>query len=292
MASFFIINPVAGRGKALNIWQALQCELAHSNIAYEYAFSQAPGHTTQLAKQAVAAGYTACIGVGGDGTLNEMVPALIGGPTALGCVPAGTGNDFARTLGLPRHLPDIIALLTADYRRQIDLGLINDRPFLNAASVGFDAVVADTTNRRFKKLHGVLPYLLSIFVTLWSFRNAPLEISLDDQPLMRQRCLLVAAGNGQYYGGGLRICPKAVPTDGLLDICIAGDIAKLDTLVTLPKLFKGTHLSHPKCKYTNARCLTITGPPLPVQADGQIIGTLPVKLTIAPAAIWVICPPA
>lgn len=288
MASFFIINPVAGRGKALRIWHDLQQQLASSNIKYDYVFSQAPGHTTELATQAVAAGYTACIGVGGDGTLHEMVPALMNSTTALGCVPAGTGNDFARALSLPRHIPDIIALLASNYRHQIDVGLLNGRPFLNAASVGFDAVVADTTNKRFKKVHGVVPYLLSVFTTLKNFHNAPLEIFIDNKPAIRQRCLLVAAGNGQYYGGGLRICPKAELTDGLLDICIAGDLAKLDILATLPRLFTGSHISHPKCTYTRGCSMTITGPPLPVQADGQIVGTLPISLAIAPAAIWVL----
>ncbi len=292
MATFFVVNPVAGRGKALYTWQRVQASMDSAGVLYAHALTTGPGHATELAARAVAEGYEACVGVGGDGTLHEMLPALVGTATALGCVPAGTGNDFARTLGIPRQHAAMLAVITEGTRCPIDVPAINGNYFLNAAGVGFDAVVADTVNRQFRKLRGVVPYLLAVLKTLGTYRNAPLEIVLDNQPPRQMRCLLVAAGNGQWYGGGLRICPQADPADGYLDICIAGDLAKPDVLVTLPRLFPGTHISHPKCIYTRARTAQVSGPPLPVQADGQIVGTLPVTFGITPAALWVMQPTA
>lgn len=290
MALYFIVNPAAGRGRALRVWQALQEEMKKADINYSFAITQSPGHATTLAQHAVAAGFDTCIGVGGDGTLSEILPSLLGTNTALGCVPAGTGNDFARSLRLPRQLADILSTIVAGNRLLIDIPTVNGLHYLNVTSVGFDAAVADTVNRSFRRMHGTFPYILGVCKTLVTFQNAPLSITLDGQPPQQMQCLLAAVGNGQYYGGGFRICPKADLSDGLLDVCIAGNLTKPDVLVTLPRLIPGTHLSHPKCKYTKARRIVIGGPPLPVQADGQLIGTLPITVEITPAALWTIQP--
>jgi diacylglycerol kinase (ATP) len=286
----FIVNPVAGRGRAMRVWQALQKHLVSRAVEFTYSFTQGPGHATELARQAVARTCGACVGVGGDGTLHEMLPALMGTETALGCIPAGTGNDFARGLGLPRTVERQATMLAVAKRRTIDVPSVNGEPFLNVAGAGFDAVVADTVNRSFRALHGPIPYILAIFRTLVSYHNAPLSIRLDDGPPNELRCLLVAGGNLQYYGGGMKICPMACPGDGSLDFCIAGDLSKIDALCTLPRLLRGTHIYHPKCTYLRARKADIDGPPLPIQADGQIVGTLPATFTLQPQALWVLQP--
>lgn len=290
MAYFFIVNPVAGRGRALRTWKVLEKGLLDRLSDFRYAFTEGPGHATTLARDAVAQGYDACIGVGGDGTLHEILPGLVGSETALGCVPAGTGNDYARSVGIPRVSEAQPDWLTTANRTKIDVPSINGKVFLNAAGVGFDAVVADTVNRQFRSLHGVAPYLLAVFKTLAQYRNAPLTITLDGYEPMTQKALLVAAGNMQYYGGGFRICPQADPTDGLLDFCIAGDVSRPQVLSILPRAFKGNHLTHPACQYLRASGAQIDGPPLPIQADGQIIGTLPATFRIQPAALWILRP--
>jgi diacylglycerol kinase (ATP) len=287
---FFVVNPTAGRGKALHTWWNLHAILQRLAIDFSYAFTEYPGHATILTQQAVTAGFETCVGVGGDGTLSEMVPALIGTQTALACVPAGTGNDFARGLGWPRLPALIVPLLTTAIRQRIDVPRVNDKPYLNVASAGFDAAVADTVNRQFQALHGTLPYLLGLFKTLLTYRNAPLVIRFDDGAPTERRVLFIAAGNLSFYGGGMKVCPHASPHDGLLDFCVAGDITKGEALVTLPKLFKGTHLSHPKCTYQRAQSASVDGPPLPIQADGQIIGTLPATFAVEPSALWALLP--
>lgn len=274
----------------MHVWQALYATLKHMAIDFCYAFTEYPGHATVLARQAVTAGYDACVGVGGDGTLSEIVPALLGTATALACVPAGTGNDFARGLGWPRLPEQVVTLLTTAARRRIDVPRVNGRCFLNVASAGFDAVVADAVNQRFKAFHGTLAYLLGLFTTLFSYHNVPLVIRFDDEAPMKCKALLVAVGNLSYYGGGMKICPQATPHDGLLDVCVAGDITKGDALITLPRLSKGTHLSHPKCTYRRCQTVFVDGPPLPIQADGQIVGSLPATFTVQPSALWALVP--
>jgi diacylglycerol kinase family enzyme len=130
---------------------------------------------------------------------------------------------------------------------------VNGEVFLNTAGAGFDAVVADTVNRQFRSLHGTLPYMLAVFQTLIQYRNAPLTIKLESHPPMVRKTLLIAVGNMQYYGGGICICPRAIPTDGLLDFCIAGDLNKAEVVHVLPKTFHGKHLSHRKCDYIQAK---------------------------------------
>jgi diacylglycerol kinase (ATP) len=290
LSYYFVVNPVSGRGKTARAWEQLKAILEAENIPFSYSLTQAPGHATELAKQAVEQGYTSCIGVGGDGTLHEMLPALIGTNTALGCIPTGTGNDFARVMRIPKDINAQLGWLKQAARVHIDIPYINDTPYLNVAGIGFDAVVAETVNQRFRSLHGIFPYLLGTFATLISYKNTPVTIHLDGYPPVQQKVFLIAVGNMQYYGGGFRICPHAVPNDSLLDFCIAGDISKLGTLSVLPRTRKGKHLSHPQCRYVRATGAYIDGPPLPIQADGQRIGTLPATFKLSPGALWILSP--
>ena len=290
MPLFFVVNPKAGRGKALQTWRVLQGVLQRNGVDFQHVFTEYPGHATLLAGQAVASGFETCVGVGGDGTLHELLPALIGTSTALACVPAGTGNDFARGLGWPRS-PDVqVSLLTSAERRRIDVLRVNEHPYLNVASAGFDAIVADAVNRQLRMGHGMLPYLLGFFKTLLTYRNAPLTIRFDDEVPLECQALLVAAGNLNYYGGGMKICPGASPHDGLIDFCVAVDVTKADALLAFPMIFTGSHLTHPNVIYRRARVVRIDGPPLPIQAVGKIVGTLPATFSVERQALWTLMP--
>ncbi len=290
MPLFFVVNPKAGGGKALQTWRALHEILQRNGVDFHHAFTEYPGHATLLAGQAAADGFETCVGVGGDGTLHELLPALMGTSTALACVPAGTGNDFARGLGWPCSPEILVPLFTSAVRRRIDVPRVNEHPYLNVASAGFDAVVADTVNRRLRMGHGTLPYMLGFLKTLLTYRNAPLTIRFDDDAPLKCQALLVAAGNLNYYGGGMKICPCALPHDGLIDFCVAGDVKKAEVLLAFPRIFRGSHLTHPKVLYRRARAVRIDGPPLPIQADGQIIGTLPATFSVEPLALWTLMP--
>lgn len=294
---FVIVNPVAGGGRAGRLWPKLEAGLLAHGLAFEHVFTKDIGHATHLAAQAYREGYRHFVAVGGDGTLQEMVnglPLEAAGcetsPPVVGWIPAGTGNDFARSVGLPADPLIAVDNLVHGYPRAVDLGRVNGRRFLNVAGVGFDAKVADRVNRFKRKVRGALPYLVATGLVLARYRNTQVRVTVDGQTRV-VTALLVAVGNGQYYGGGLMVCPRASYDDGLLDVCIGGDLNRRETLRALAKIFRGKHLGLPKIQYLQGRELRIDGSPeMLAHADGQVIGGLPVTVEIRHGALTLILP--
>lgn len=296
---FVIVNPTSGRGRAKRLWpkveEALAASLAPADL--DKAFTTGTGEATILAQQAVAAGYAIIAVLGGDGTLHETVNGLVqagaaGGPGALLVLPAGTGNDFSRTLGIPLDPIQVAASLSSARYEQVDLGLAGSRYFVNVAGIGFDAEVAAEVNRGGKIGGGMLPYMGAMLKKLFTYKNAPLQIKLDDRVLNRQS-LLVAVGVAQYYGGGMQILPEASLQDGLLDVCIAGDLSRAAILGLFPRIFSGGHVHHPLVEITRSVGVRVAGPEnLHVHADGEIVGRLPMEFRCLPAALRLLLPAA
>ncbi len=287
MSTLVIVNRAAGHGRAARIWEQIRPVLLARGSEYEWLETLRPGHATELARDAVSRGFQRIIAVGGDGTVHETVNGLAQSPVVLGVIPAGTGNDFAKTLALPKDPSQALAAIDSGRVRRIDLARANDRYYMNVAGVGFDAEVAGEANRIPKYIKGAAGYLVSIFRVLPRYSPITLRINLDGR-VLEQPCLLVSAGNGRYYGGGLKICPEAVPDDGLLDVIVGGDFGKAETLAVLPRVFTGTHITHPKVKTYRAVKVSIESPvPLLVQADGEIIGQTPVTFELIPGALAV-----
>lgn len=290
MRYFFIVNPTAGRGRAGRLWGSkLLPRLESYGIDFGFAMTTEPDEATYMARDVVQAGYDVVVGVGGDGTLHEVAAGL---PTegALGVIPAGTGNDFARTLGLPKDPERSLDILLQSKPMQIDRSRANGHPFLNVAGIGFDALVAQQVRERAPQSGGTLPYLMSVFRLLSTYNNTPVRIELDDETI-EATALLVAIGNGAYVGGGMRICPRARIDDGLFDVCIVGDLSTGEALLNLPKLFRGSHTQHPKVRYLRSRRVRIQGDGVPCQADGEPIGTTPVELEMEPGSLTLLVPP-
>jgi diacylglycerol kinase (ATP) len=218
-----------------------------------------PGHATALARKACADGFTHLLAVGGDGTAHETVNGIDRPDVALGLVPAGTGNDFARSAGLPFQPLAAVAGLERDRRRSVDLGLCNGRRFLNVAGAGFDAEVARLINEGPRRSRGALPYVATAISLAFRYRSASLRLDLDGETLV-QSCLLVAFGNAAAYGGGMRICPRAALDDGLLDVCVVGGIGTGHILRLLPAVFLGRHLRDRAVSYRHARSIDVAGP--------------------------------
>lgn len=290
---FVIVNPAAGKGRGRRAWRVVGPALRDAGVAFDEALEERPGHAVAIAATAAAAGYDTIVAVGGDGTVHEVVNGIMGagGPhrPALAIIPGGTGNDFARAVGVPR---DPMAagrlLLGSGTRRRVDLGRVNDRYFVGISGVGFDAEVAAKVNGWPKWIGGTTLYLAAILTMLAAYRPVPtrLWIDGDDQELP---LFLLAAANTPWYGGGMYMAPHARPDDGRLEVITAWDLGKLETLRLLPKVFSGAHLGHPKVAHRAAREVRVESRiPLAIHADGETVGRVPAVFQAVPGALEVI----
>lgn len=292
-----VVNPTAGRGAAAHRWQVVAAELAHLGVAYAPHFTTGPGDATAVARRAAAEGFEAVVSAGGDGTLTEVVNGLVGvaGPgraLPLGVLPLGSGNDFARTAGISRDLLAAARLLAQPAPRPIDLGRTGGRYFINVASAGMDAEVSRMMNADLRWLRGSTAYVVATFATLLRLR--PVEVVLElDGTVHRARAVLVAVGNGRFYGGGMMVTPHAELDDGLFDLCVLGAMGRLEFVRAFPTVYRGEHLSHPKVTTYRARRVvlrTAGGERLLAQADGEVIGEAPQEFVVAPGALTLLGP--
>ncbi|HLV81020.1 MAG TPA: diacylglycerol kinase family protein, partial [Chthonomonadaceae bacterium] len=220
----------------------------------------------------------------------DVAAGLAGTPALLGVLPLGTGNDLARALGLYGSLERAVETLFTGRPRRLDLGCALGRPFLVAAGCGFDAVVAARVNRGGPLLRGTAAYIAAVLECLQTFRPAALRLTLDGQPL-EARAMLCTVANAPTYGGGMRIAPDARLDDGWLDVCLVGDVGRVEFLRAFPRVFRGTHVTHPKVTMLRARHICVeSDPPLPVNVDGDVLGATPATFTLAPHAISVLAP--
>jgi YegS/Rv2252/BmrU family lipid kinase len=228
VSTLAIVNPVAGKGQAVRVWERVRAGLP-SLEPWHCVLTQYAGHARELASTATARGYERVVAVGGDGTVYEVANGLAGTETTLGIIPAGTGNDTAGNLGVPFDPIAAASLAAQGTARHIDLGEIRTAQstsyFVNVAGFGFDAEVAWRVNRMPRKfVGGTVPYVIGVLETLWQYRAPLMRISVDQQTFER-RVFLVAVANNPSYGGGMRIAPNARCDDGLFDLCLVSDAA-------------------------------------------------------------------
>ncbi|MFA5537371.1 MAG: diacylglycerol kinase family protein [Bacillota bacterium] len=290
MKTAFIINPSAGRGKTAKVWE----DLKYTNLIVETKgdayFTTGPGDAKRFAKGLSERGYKRVFVLGGDGTVNEVINGLKLDAIQLGIVPTGTGNDFCRMLAISNKPKEAIRQLLAGKTRIVDIGEVNGRRFLNTIGVGFDAEVARTTNEEYQNLSGTLAYLAAITKVLREYKNEEMVVETEGITI-EGRMLLIAIGNGSYFGGGMKIVPQAVIDDGIFHLCLIGDASKLDVLKNVSKLFSGNHLTHPKISSLSAKRIAVkTKNPVTVQADGEIIGKTPIEVAIIPKALEILIP--
>jgi diacylglycerol kinase (ATP) len=206
----------------------------------------------------------------------------------------GSGCDFIRTYGITKQTERAIQVATAGRVRTIDVGLVefsgrDGRPavrrFANIASAGLTGVAAAAANRSSKRLGATAAFAWAAVSTFVTYRNSPFRIRIDDRELDRV-CNNVIVANGRYFAGGMHILPMAEPDDGRLDVLVWGDVSKADLARTLHKLYRGTHVTHPKADISRAERVRVeTETPLPIEVDGEVLGTTPVTFGIRPAAL-------
>lgn len=249
------------------------------------------GSGRKLAAQAVADGADIVVSVGGDGTLNEVIQALAGTNVAVGVLPTGTVNVWAREVGIPLNPLEAAKVLLEGKRQRIDLGMANERYFLLMAGIGIDAKITSVVEQHSLKRWGILGYLLTgTFVGLGPL-DFRLRLSMDGRRF-RTRAHLLIVGNTRLYGGLMSFTDQAYCDDGLLDICIIRKQGIFGRLQILFNAIRKRHPLGPKVSYERFQTLAIdsSSSVVPFQVDGEPIGTLPVVFRIVPRALTVIVP--
>ena len=305
-----ISNPISGRGTnrrkrteliallnqqveiANGLGQAIEYKLFETTTAGRSVATGelVAGSASALARFAALDGFDVVAAAGGDGTVGEVANGLIGTNAALAVIPLGTGNDFSRAVGIGTDLERAVTVAVRGSVGPIDLGRGPHGFFINIAGCGFDAIVAREVNTGFKMLRGTVAYLAAVIKTLITFKPVPMEIVIDGER-HELKAMLCAIANARCYGGGMMVAPNASWTDGLLDVVVVGDVSVFEFLKTFPKVFKGTHLSHPKVHSWRGREITVhTSVPIPVLADGEDLGETPICFEVQKDAVLFVNP--
>lgn len=292
MNLFFIVNPMAGHGpnSALNSISLIEEFCNKRNIKYKIAKTRCKGHATELARQAVNSSikYDAVISVGGDGTLLEVANGLIGSDVLLGVLPAGTGNDFARAIGVPPTIKDALSYLIKKRSRLVDVGKLENIFFINVASVGFDAEIIKDILKFRKFIPGKLSYYIAALVKFFTFKFKDITINIDGQ-IIKTKILLVAIANGTHYGGGMMVNPNGDLKDGYLDVIVVNSLPRYKIPLLFHRFVKGTYQDLPYVKTYKCREISIdSNDTLVINADGDLYGNTPAKFTVKPLSLNVI----
>lgn len=295
-----IVNPIAGGGTVGKHWPRIRRILEGEGLEFEASLSERKGHAAELARQAKNGGFKTVVALGGDGTVNEVINGLMAegdNEVTLGIIPGEKGNDLARTLGIPFDYAGACRKLLAGKAVPLDLGRVTYtyqgsegcRYFVNVAGLGFDGEVVRRVTPRLRSLSNpTVRYLSGLFITLASYKNREVRVALDGEEL-RQRAFSIVVCNGRYFGGGMEIAPQAEPDDGLFDVIVIGDFSKWEILANLSRVYRGSHLSHPKVKLYRAREVRVEArEPLLLQADGELLGETPARFELIPGAIRVL----
>jgi diacylglycerol kinase (ATP) len=300
----FIVNPTSGQGAGKLALPDIDRLAKAFSLDYEIISTEYPRHAIDLAEHAVIDGFDYVISVGGDGTSNEVLNGLMqawnkGYKSAImGIIGVGRGNDFAYGFGIPAGLEEGFRIIHKNQPRNVDVGLIvggdfpEGRYFGNGVGIGFDAVVGFEA-AKLTHLHGFLNYIVAALRTIFLYFHAPtLRIETSKEEIT-QPALMVSIMNGRRMGGGFMMAPSAVTDDGLLDLCIAGQLSRMGILMLIPKFMKGTQASHPQVKTGNATTVNIfaINGVLPTHADGETICVAgkELKIEIVKQPIKILC---
>ncbi|MCD4525746.1 diacylglycerol kinase family protein [Nocardioides sp. cx-173] len=278
-----LTNPTSGRGKGARHGAVALERLRSRGHDVRAAQGRDADEGLDLAHSLVAEGVDALVVVGGDGMANLGIQAVVGTDTPLGIIPAGTGNDVARYVDLPADPLAAADRVLTGRTTTMDLALCQGRYYVTVMAAGFDAVVNERANSMTWP-KGQLRYHLATLAELRTFR--PLDYTIDlDGTVLRLPAMLVAIGNGPSFGGGLRIAEGARLDDDLLDVIVIKPISRRDLVRTYPRLFTGTHMSHPQYERHRARRVTVAAPGIVGYADGERFGPLPLTIESVPGAL-------
>ncbi len=270
-----ILNPYANRWHAGERLEELRAALTAVSLTADIYATTGPGDGMAAARQA-ASDYDAVIAAGGDGTINEVINGLIqavgeGQTIPFGVLPIGTANDLSDTIPLPRDISQAAQNIAAAHTRPIDAIRVNDHYFVNNCAIGMEPLVT-LENTKIKRLSGNARYFVALVRALAKLRAWQMDIRFDEAVMFNGPAILLSVCNGPRTGGIFQMAPGAQFDDGYFDYVFAPDMPKRTVLALLPRLFKGTHIQHPKVQHGRARRITITCQPgTPIHADGELI---------------------
>ena len=286
-----LVNPTAGKGRAAHVVANVTERLRAGGANVAILVGRDVDDAKALARQAIADGVDALVALGGDGMVHLALNVVAGTATPLGIIPAGTGNDLAATLELPTKDPAAAAdalmrCLNGAGPRPMDAVRVGDKWFGCVLGAGFDSRVNDRANRM-SWPRGRMRYNLAILAELRVFRPLPFVLELDGER-WETEAMLVAVGNAKSYGAGMKVTPDAEVDDGLVDVQVLGPVSKPEFLKTFPKVFKGTHVSHPAVTIRRAKVVSLSSPGVTAYADGEYLADLPIVCETVPGAVRIL----
>jgi diacylglycerol kinase (ATP) len=280
------INPTSGKGKGARFATEARARLEDAGVQVQTYVGRDAEHARELLTAVVDTDDSDVVVCGGDGMVHLAAQELAGTDIRLGIIPAGTGNDVARYLAIPRDSASAAAdVVLAGRERSIDLARCGTQYFVTVLAAGFDAKVNERANKMTWP-KGQMRYNLATLAELRVFKPIPYVLDLDGQEL-RLDAMMVAVGNGPSFGGGLRITEGALLDDGMLDVVLFRPMSKASLIKTYPKLFRGTHTSHPQYEHHRVKRVTIAAPGIVCYADGERFGALPLTVEALPQALKV-----
>jgi diacylglycerol kinase (ATP) len=285
-----IANPASGTHRSRRIAAQVVELLGKRNIAFDLEFTTAPKHAAEIAVRSCR-DFDAIVAIGGDGTVHEIAGAILDCKTPLGIIPAGSGNDLIKSLGIPNDVRLAVDILAAGRTRVIDAGTINGLCFVNVVGIGFDAAVNHNSHGLRWPASGPLRYVLALITTLGTYHALPLAVTIDGSRTT-QDLFLLTIGNGTTCGGGFRLTPHAKLDDGLLDVTFVKPISVPRLLWHMPKVFQGTldRVVRYASMQQVRRLRVESSLPVPVHVDGEIYrgDTSRLDIEIIPNALTLI----
>lgn len=297
-----IVNPLAGRGYAARVTPLIHSAFAEAGAAYDLVQTTAAGEAIRLAREARDAGYDIIVAVGGDGTSHEVINGMAEGMNGnlvgtLGCIPAGSGNDFAVMSGAPVDITAAVRMILEGKTRIQDLGRVTvdnkvTRYFDNAVGIGFDGVVT-VVGKRFKWLRGMALYVPVVLRTIF-VDMVPPKVRIDiDGEIIEQTTLMTVICNGPREGGAFLVSPEAKSDDGLFDVVMVETMPRLQMLAMVPRFLAGSHVKDPRCRIQRGTHVVVTSDdPLYLHADGELLTDVAhrVEATMVAARLRIIAP--
>ncbi|MFC2161267.1 diacylglycerol/lipid kinase family protein [Acidobacteriota bacterium] len=300
-----IINPESNQGRTKKKWNHIREALKFFIKEFKYEFTEKPLQASEISRAAIKDGTELIVGVGGDGTMNEIANGFfedekpINPKTALGIVPSGTGSDFCRSLNIPLGLKNALQVITQAPSNKIDIGRVKfknhsnsdeKRLFLNVSDFGIGGEVIHRMNQE-KLKKKASSYFRCLITTFMSYKHKNLRINIDNEDIPLQEYMIGAISNGRIFGKGMKIAPEASLNDGLFDLVLVKGMKKFEFFRNVYKIYTGTHLSHPKISHIRGSQIDVTPADsketVLIEVDGEQVGSLPAKFEIIPASLFV-----